>query len=126
MTTENQSNESSGASGVSSSDMLGSLERALRSDPEFGPKMAEMDEIDREVESCLHCVDLDIAYSPVILGAGTNSRDAVEIDYKGENGKYVISNPFKTLSEDEVRKARARFLVVRGREMKPAMDRLFA
>lgn len=124
--TDSNDNETAALSGVASSDMLSGLERALRADPEFGPKFAEMDEIDKAVADCIDCVDLDIAFTPVILGAGTSTRDAVEIDYKGENGKYVISSPFKMLTEDEVRKARARFLVVRGREMKPAMDRFFA
>jgi len=108
-----------------SSSLISKMENTLRKDPEIGPKLSEMEEIDLEVEACLKHVDLNIASSPVILGCRTSTREAVEISYRGEDGRYVIANPFKMLSEEECKKARARFLVVRGREMRPALDRLF-
>lgn len=100
--------------------------KALRADPEFGPKVALMHEINVEVEKCVEHVMLDIAFSPVIFDGGTTQEDAVAVDYKTTDGRYFIRDDgrgkFRTITAAECQKARARYLVIRGREMQPFYD----
>jgi hypothetical protein len=107
------------------SEIMNGLEEALRNDPEFGPRLQAIESIDKEVSKCVDFVDLGIAFSPVILDGGCELPDAVDVAYKGADGRYVIREPFRILSEEQMKLARARYLVVRGRAMKPALDLLF-
>lgn len=97
------------------------LVAAIKADPEMGPRWNELEEIDKEVQDAVQYVDLDIAFSPVILHEGGTMEDAVKVDYKGEDGRYVISSPFKILKEDEMKVARARYLIMRGKAMQPGI-----
>lgn len=101
-----------------------SLLDLLRDTEEFGPRLKELEKLETEIQAAVALVDLDIAFSPILLNTGDTTQEAVEI-YKGEDGRYVCRNPFKILSEVETKKARARFLVQRAKEMEPVMDRLF-
>lgn len=102
------------------------LMKAIReSDPELADRMDAIDEMEEEVKDAMQHVMLDIAYSPVILRPGQGTVDAVEISYKAQGGRYVIKDPFTVLSTEEVTEARARYLVTRGKEMAPAMERMF-
>lgn len=104
--------------------MLKGLTEALRNDPQLGPEFRAMEEIDEEAKRVLEFVELSVAFSPILI-SGDSTMDAVKVDYKGTNGKYVIREPFRMLTEDEVRLARARYLIVNGREQQPVIDRMF-
>ncbi len=112
--------------GVGTGDLLGGLMAAIRNDPELGPRFREIDKIEAEATSCVDCVDLDIAFSPVLMHEGDAMRDAVEVAYKGADGRYVFDSPFKLVTAEELRVMRARYLVMRGKEMEPAMRRFFS
>jgi hypothetical protein len=88
--------------------------------------MKEIDAIEAEVASVVEAVDLEVAFSPVLMRPGDSLSDAVEVAYKGENGKYVFTDPFRQVSADDLKVMRARYLIVRGKAMAPALDRFFA
>lgn len=119
MKSENQSIQDTG------SKVFASLMESLRSDPELGPRLKEVDEVEAEVAQVLSCVDLDIAFSPVLVAEGDSMDDAVDVAYKGADGRYVIENPFNIVPADQLKIMRARYLVTRGRAMQPQFDRIF-
>lgn len=92
------------------------IQKTIQDDPVIGPKLKLLEEIERDVDGCVDFVDLKIAFSPVLLKPATSTLNAVEIDYKAQGEKYVIRNPYKVLTEDQVKRARARFLVVQMKE----------
>lgn len=102
---------------------LESLLKALRTDTEIGPRFIESETIEQEARSCVHAVDLDIAFTPILLPGCTKTEEASHVAYRSENGGGVIKEPYRVLTEDELKLARACFLVARGKEMQPYMDR---
>lgn len=102
-----------------------SLANALRQHHEFGPKLKEIDAQEKEVADAVQHVDLDIEYTPVCLRAGDTTKDAVPVEYKTGDGRYVIKEPYMLLTADELKVMRARYLIARGREMRPFYDRFF-
>lgn len=100
------------------------LDSLKASDPALAARIDASDAIEKEVQDCLFAVDLSIAFSPIVMSPGQNLDDAVEVSYKGQDGRYVIREPFKILKADEVKVARARFLVLNGKRNAPAVDRL--
>ncbi len=98
------------------SDILNSLQSAIRNDPEFGPRFREIEEIEKEAADAVQFVDLEIACSPVLIGPSTTTEDAVAVGYRAEGGKYVIREPFMVVKEDDLKLMRARYLIVNGRE----------
>lgn len=99
------------------------LMTAIHADPQMGPRLREIDAFEAEVKAAVEHVMLDIAFSPVILKCGGSIEDAVEVEYKAEDGRYIIKEPFCMLTEDETKLARARFLIARGKAMAPQMER---
>lgn len=74
----------------------------------------------------LECVDLDIAFSPVICVRGESTRDAVTVSESNDPNRYLLSHPYYPagwVTKDELKVMRCRFLVTRGNEMEPAMRR---
>ncbi len=105
--------------------MMGGFMKALYDDPEHGPRLRERDALEQEVMDAVECVMLDVAFSPVLLQPGDGTVDAVEIAYKAGGGKYVIKEPYRVLSTEETKIARARYLVTKGKEMEPFYKRFF-
>jgi len=101
-----------------------SLAETLRNHPEYGDAFRESEAVEQEVEDCLDYVDLDVMFSPVVMRPGQKLEDAVEVSYKGEDGRYVIENPLKIVEPNKLRMMRARFLVLRGRSAPPRSEML--
>ena len=102
------------------------LLNAIRNDPELGPRFKASEALDEQAKRCVHAVDLDIAFSPVLLDGATHTDEATVVAYRGVDGRGVITSPvLRIMSVEEHKLARARFLVARGNEMQPVMDRLF-
>jgi hypothetical protein len=99
--------------------MDGLMAAIRESDPELAKRIDELEILEKEIADCVSAVDLDIAFSPVILRPGGSLDEAVEVAYKGEDGRYVITEPFQMVSEEKLKIMRARYLVTRGREMAP-------
>ena len=104
---------------------LSGLLDVLRNDPHMGPKIKETEEIESAVKDAVDFIELEIAYSPVIMRPGDTTQDAVKVAYKGRDGRYVITEPYKVVTADELKVMRARYLVTRGKEIEPTMDRMF-
>lgn len=105
--------------------ILSGLVSAIEADPELGPRWKEIEALEAEVKAATEHVMLEIAYSPVIMREGGTTRDAVEVAYKSADGRYVFDNPYKVVTADELKVMRARYLITRGKEMSPAIDRAF-
>lgn len=99
------------------------LINAIRKDPEIGPAFVALEKFDEEAKKVMEFVDLDIEFSPILLH-GTETKDAVKVDYMSEDGRGVIKEPYRVLSAEELKLARARYLVARDREASPALDQL--
>lgn len=107
--------------------ILDSLVKAIRKDPELGPRFQELEKLDAEVEEAAQDVMLDIAYSPVVM-RGDDINDAVEVDYLGQDGKYHIRtgpSSFTKVEPEALKRMRARYLILNGRRHQPMIDRLF-
>jgi len=100
-----------------------SLDAALRSDPILGPRLQAIDALEAEVAKAVESVDLEIAFSPVIMEPGGTTQDAIEVAYKAADGRYVFDKPLKVVTAEELKLMRARYLITRGKEMEPMMAR---
>ncbi len=113
---------------VAQHDAFSGLLEVLRNDPEIGSRLKETDEIERETARAVECVMLDIAFSPVLPNPGNTLEQAVEVAYKGEDGRYVLEgSPLRVVTEGELKVMRARYLITNGREMQkrsPLLRRL--
>lgn len=98
------------------------LREAILADPEHGPRFAASEALDKEAAKVVEFVDLDIAFSPVLLFGHTEVSEAVEVAFVGEDGRGVIKEPYRVLTNEELKLARARFLVSREKSMKSAFD----
>lgn len=107
-----------------SNDILSGLTEAIRNDPQIGPRFRVIEEIEKQAADAVEFVDLSIAFSPVLLSCSDTTDDAVKVAYKGEDGRYVIKDPFRIVTEDELKLMRSRYLIVNGREKQPFIDRL--
>lgn len=97
-------------------DLAESLRKAVLADPEMGPRFREIEEIEKEAAAAVKFVDLDVAFSPILLGPSTTTEDAVAVGYRADGGKFVIREPFKVVKESDLKLMRARYLIVNGRE----------
>ena len=102
-----------------------SLTDALYNHPEIGPILRAGDALEAEVMAAVPAVDLDIAYSPVLMNRGDTLEDARDVGYKAAGGIYVFKEPFRKVTAEELKVMRARYLIVRGKAMQPHIDRMF-
>lgn len=103
------------------------LVKAIQSDPELGPRYNELKALDDEVEASAEHVMLEIAFSPVVM-SGDDISAAVKVDYLGQDGKYHIRtgpSSFEKVAPEDLKRMRARYLILNGRRMQPTLDRLF-
>lgn len=111
--------------GNDQSKLAAGLADALRQHPQYGPRIREIEGIEKEVADVIEAVDLDIAFSPVLMNAGDKLENATDVAYKAEDGRYVFDNPYKVVTADELKVMRARFLIMRGKQMDPIIRRAF-
>lgn len=102
---------------------LDSFVEAIRNSEEFGPSFKASEALEEQAKKCVFAVDLEIAFSPVLLPGCHKTEQSVEVDYRGEDGRGLIREPYTLLSEDEHKLARARFLCARGNELQPAINK---
>lgn len=81
--------------------------------------MDERDDIERQVDACVHAVDLDIAYTPVLDRPG--STQPVEVAREGDGAFSLVWRNALSGAEyrepvevEALRLMRARYLVTRG------------
>jgi len=104
---------------------LHGLTEAIRGDPDLGPRLAAFEALDREIDEVLEAVDLDIAFSPVVMH-GYDISNKVEVDYLGQDGKYYIRTgpqTFEKVASEDLKRMRARYLLLHGKAAQPMIDR---
>lgn len=84
---------------------------------------AEIERIQAEegiTPELLECVDLDVAFSPVICVRGESMCDAVTVSESNDPNRYLLTHqayPQGFVTKDELKVMRCRFLVARDRQL---------